>query len=376
MAGGLGLLFSGLAGGSKGLATGMEDERQTAERASLETLRSNLEEQKALRIAEASRVATRQAGIQQGKDIDSATVQLQNERDASAINAANAGVEGGSNMTAADAAVLRDKPEARKAYGLLNPNRQSDLEDRATAAEKLGYLDAARETRGALQTEIADQRYDQQSKDTNRRLDISEANAKAQQEFNNKMEARRLSVAEADIAYRKSRDVSLDAKATQAAENAQRAATVEAMKNVSKEAKETQLQLADPMKSDEEKAILKGNLETLRLEERRFRNALASVGIEGSESPSKPFNPADFRTSKPSESAAPKAGGVTVPNPVQAPAPAAAKEPEKRPRSAAEIRGAIEKRETFVSRGKTKTQYKNQKTGEWVDSIAEATKDL
>jgi len=320
MAGGLGLLFSGLAGASKGLATGMEDERQTAERANLETLRSKLEEEKALRIAEAGRVATRQAGIQQGKDIDSATVQLQNERDASAINAANSGVEGGSNMTAADAAVLRDKPEARKAYGLLNPNRQSDLEDRATAAEKLGYLDAARETRGALQTEITNQRNQNIDENTKQAQKDEKEYRQQQADRADKRERREAGYQSSMLEFNKSRAKSLDAKEERAVEANERAATTSSMKGWETEAKDIQRQMASSdfqMQPPELQAAVKAELANAREKARELRTRLSGVGIEAGPGPDKPFNPADFRIGKPSGSAAPKAGGVTVPNPVQ-----------------------------------------------------------
>jgi hypothetical protein len=315
MAAALGLLFSALAGGSKGLATGMEDERQSAERVNLETLRSNLEEQKALRIAEAGRTATRQAGIQQGQDIDNAVTQAQGQRDADAINAANSGVEGGSNMTADDARVLRGQPEARKAYGLLNPTRQSDLEDRANAAEKLGYLDAARETRGALQTENADQRYDQQSKDNNRRLDQQEKRQEMTDNYNQRRENRLDRLAEAQVAYQKSRDAKNDEKSNQLAAREERSATVAAMKGAETDIKQLQKDLADPMLSQEQKTVLQNQLELSRGEARRYRNSLAGAGIDGGEKADKPFDPNNYRSGgdKPSG----KSNASTVPNPIQ-----------------------------------------------------------
>lgn len=328
MAGGLGLLFSGLAGASKGLATGLDDEQQTADRMKLETLRSNLEEQKALRIAEAGRVATRQAGIQQGQDIDSSVNQMQNQRDAEAINAANAGVEGGSNMSAADAAVLRNQPEARKAYGLLNPTRQSDLEDRANAAEKLGYLDAARETRGALQTEVANQRNKDVDASTNRRLDQQDERQASLDKYNQRREDRLDRLATAQLSFQQARAGKEDARSEQMAEREQRNATVAAMKGAETDAKALQKEMADPMLAPEQKTVLQSQLDTARADARRFRNALGGAGIEGGGAPDKPFNPADFRTNKSGGSTPVKQGGTTVPNPIQQDAPVSQASPK------------------------------------------------
>lgn len=129
-----------------------------------------IDEAASVRAEERKRTGAAQDRATQTSEITGEVRRLQNERDAAAINKAN-----GTNMTAEDADILRDKPEARKAYGLLDSDRKSYLEDRSNAAENKGYLDAARETRGALQNEIANSRNENNDVTTNRRLDNQQA---------------------------------------------------------------------------------------------------------------------------------------------------------------------------------------------------------
>ncbi len=313
----LGLLFSGLSGAGKGLAASAEQDQRVYDEQRLMAERSRLDEEKANRIAEAQANRQRQAGIKQGQDIDLATTNLQNERDAAAINASNSGVEGGSSMSPADAQVLRNQPEARKAYGLLTPTRQSDLEDRATAAEKLGYLDAAKETRGQLQTEVTNQRNQAIDESTNKRLDQQDAANKATQQYQQRREDRLDRLASAQLEFSKARANKDDARAEQMADREQRSATVAAMKGVETDLKILQRDMADPMLQPEQKAVLQGQKDQLMAEHNRYRSALAGAGIDNSAKPDKPFNPADFRTGKPAGGNTPSKGVTTVDNPVQ-----------------------------------------------------------
>lgn len=332
---GLGLLFAGLSGAGKGLAAGAEQDQKVADEQRLMAERSRLDEEKANRIAEAQATRTRQAGIKQGQDIGAATTNLQNQRDADAINAANSGVDGGSNMTAADAQVLRNQPAARQAYGLLNPTRQSDLEDRATAAEQLGYLDAAKETRSQLQTEVTNNRNEANDVTANKRLDQQVEMQKATMEYQNRREDRLDRLANAQLAFSQARAGKEDARAEQMAEREQRSATVSAMKGVETDLKMLQRDMADPMLPPEQKSILQAQKDQLMTEHARYRKALSGAGIEGSQAPSKPFNPNDFKlgggdskssSNTPSSSAGEKVR--TVPNPLQmdTPTPAVSKQ--------------------------------------------------
>lgn len=136
---GLGVLFAGLSGAGKSVAEDIETRQKYDHEAAMLKERADLEEQKQLAIDMAKRNRDAADRTKQGKDISEGVTALQNERDAAAINAKE-----GSNMTAEDAAVLRNNPEARKAYGLLGSSRQSEFEDRATVAQNLGYTDTAK----------------------------------------------------------------------------------------------------------------------------------------------------------------------------------------------------------------------------------------
>lgn len=310
---GLGLLFAGLSGAGKGLAAGAEQDQRVADEQKLYAERSRLEEEKALRIDEAKRTRERQAGIQQGQDIGAATSQLQNQRDAEAINA-----QYGSQASAEDVQALRTNPEARKAYGLLGSTRQTDLQDRATAAEGLGYLDAARETRGQLQTEIQNTRNEKVDESTNRRLDQQETRQAQMDKFSQRREDRLDRLADAQLSFQKSRAGKEDARAEQAAEREQRSATVAAMKGAETDARQLQKELADPLLAEEQKKVLQSQLEVARSDARRFRNALSGAGLEGSEKPPKAFNPNDFPVGGGKANVSAGSSGATrVANPVQ-----------------------------------------------------------
>lgn len=286
---GLGLLFGALSGGGKALASSAQDAQRLADQKNLEAERSRLEEEKALRIDEARRMRDRQGAVQMGQDITRTTAQLQNERDATAINAAN-----GSNMSAADAEVLRNNPEARKAYGLLGATRQTDLEDRATAAEKLGYLDAARETRGQLQTEFVNQRAIKQDENADEARKDEKEWRKQQADLANKREDRMARIAEAELGLRRSQAAKADSRESMAAEREARMATAAALKGAEADIKQLSKDAADPMLAPEQKAVVMEQLESARREAKQYRSALAGAGIDGSKTPDKPFNPADF----------------------------------------------------------------------------------
>lgn len=307
---GLGVLFAGLSGAGRSLASSAQEEQRVNDESRLMAERSRLEEEKALRIDEARRQRERQSAVQMGSDISTATTSLQNERDAAAINAAN-----GSNMTADDAAVLRNNPEARKAYGLLGSSRQTDLEDRATAAERLGYLDAAKESRGQLQTEFVNQRTIKNDENADKRLDAEIAWRKDQAALAAKREDRMARLNEAQLAFTRARAAKADSKESEYAEREQRQATVAAMKGYESDIRQLSKDLADPMLAPEQKAVVQQQLDEARTEAGRLRKALAGAGLEGSAAPApaKPFDPADFMKG----GAAPAGGkGGTVANPV------------------------------------------------------------
>jgi hypothetical protein len=308
---GLGLLLGGLAGAGRGAAQiGAEGERQAFERE-----RMRLDEERAARIDELRRTRDRAAGLKMGQEIDAAAAGASDQAAADAINA-----RFGSSMTAADAQVLRGNEEARKAYGLLGSTRQSDLEARATAAERLGYLDAARETRGQLQAEIGNQRNLNLDEDSKRRLDLQEKRQQAIDEYNQRRENRLDRLADSQLAFQKARANKEDNRADQMAEREQRAATVAAMKGAEADVRQIQKELADPLLAEEQKRVLQDQLNVARSDARRFRSALGGAGLEGSQAPAKPFNPGDYALGGNKPASAPRQDAPAAARPAPAPA--------------------------------------------------------
>jgi hypothetical protein len=284
-------------------------------RQALEEQRSKLEEEKFMRIDEARRQRDGAARLQQGQDITSSVRSSQNERDAAAINAAN-----GSTMTPADAEVLRDKPEARKAYGLMAQTRQSDLEDRGNAAESLGYLDAAKESRGQLQTEIANQRNKDIDASTNKRLDIQQEHNAEMMKFQMRRENRLDGLAASELAFRKARAGKEDARAEEMASREQRTATAKALDGVNADIKILTRDMAEAT-SPELKTVIQRELDYARGEAKRYRSALAGAGLDGSEDKTagKAFNPADFPLSGGGKK---ESASIKTPASTEAPPPA------------------------------------------------------
>lgn len=288
---GLGLLFGGLAGAGNALAQDAKRAQALADEQVIAEQRARLEEERLLRIDEARRQRERAGQLRMGEEINTATARMLNEQDAAAINA-----KFGSTATAEDVAALRSNPEARRAYGLLDATRQSDLETRAAAAESLGYLEAARETRGQLNTEIANQRQDAQDKANTRRLDLQEERQKQQDEYNRRRESRLDRLAEAELAFRQAQAKKLDAREEKQTERELRLATNNALAGVNNQLKSLEKEAADPLLAPEQKEVIRAQMIELRAEGERYRRALASAGLEGSTAPSKPFDPNDFRT--------------------------------------------------------------------------------
>jgi hypothetical protein len=78
---GLGLLFAGLSGAGKALASSAQEEQRVNDQIRLDEARAKLEEERALRIDEAKRQRERQGAMQMGQDITAQTAMLQNQRD-------------------------------------------------------------------------------------------------------------------------------------------------------------------------------------------------------------------------------------------------------------------------------------------------------
>jgi hypothetical protein len=293
---GKGLLFAALSGLGKGLAdsaerdekvriaTEAEDKRMSHEK-DMVAERARIEEQKLLRIAESKQRMDREEAASRGAAIDAETKRAQNQRIAEDINK-----KYGSSMSADDAESIRGNNEARKAYGLSESSRKADLSDRADAAQKLGYLDDAREARGQVQTEIA-----------NERLDLAEKKQDQQFEYLKKQDARRERMAQAETKWRETRAEKEDTKAENIAKNNYRLTVQENLRSVDKDIKTFQKELADGMLDPKQKTIVEEQLAEAREQQKFYRSSLDELiglkkpGKPDAPRPDKPFDPNDFR---------------------------------------------------------------------------------
>jgi hypothetical protein len=270
---GMGLLFGALAGAGGAVADIAKRDQDSTNEEKRARMLADLEEQKILRIEEARALRQRQAGIAQGSQISSEAKRLLGESDAAALNA-----KFGTSATAEDAAVLAANPEARKAYGLPAVDRLGSLETRATAAENLGYLEASKEARGLIQTEITNLRNEANDKATNRRLDMAEANSARSAARQEALAAAQIAHMKSQAAYQSNRDELQDKKEA-------RLATYNALNGANQDIKSIEKQLSDPMIDEKLKGILSIQLSTTRDEAKRLRVALAGAGLGGSAVP-------------------------------------------------------------------------------------------
>ena len=273
---GLGLLFAGLSGAGKSIAEDIGEKQKNDHAMMLMKERADLEEQKQLAIDAAKRSRDAADRTKQGADISAGVTNLQNERDAAAINAKE-----GSNMTAADAAVLRNNPEARKAYGLLSATatesdmRQSQLRDEGSVAGGLGYSDVEKTKSAELRTEVQDARAEAATKDANRRMDENEA-------YRRRSEARRAAIDEARLQREKDESVKTDAKQDQIQKREERLATSKNLDSVTQDIKALESSLKSAKKDFDDAGIKEAteSLSAARTEAAGYRKLLQSVGIK------------------------------------------------------------------------------------------------
>ncbi len=270
MARGLGLLFAGLSGAAKGLSSSLEREQKVEDEKSaraqrfndeksLMEERSRLEEERMLRVDAIKTERTRSAGIKQGQEIEGEVTRAQNERITSKAYA-----DEGPNLSAEDVRNMRDKPGGSRITSLLNSTRQTDLEDRAGAASKLGYEDAAKWFR------------------TDARLDAADKHTKFMENLQIKQDARAERLARAELDYRKSRADKEDSRADQNDKREARLATSKNLDSVNSDIKALEKAFLEAKKNlDNEGAKeIDVSLRSARLEAAGYRKALASVGIK------------------------------------------------------------------------------------------------
>jgi hypothetical protein len=278
-------LFGALAGAGGAVADIAKTDQAATNDENRAKKLAELEEQKQLRIEEVREARKRQAGIQQGSEIEKEASRLLGEGDAAAINA-----KFGSSANSEDVASLAANPAARKLYGLPEDSRLTQLERRAMAAEKLGYTDSAKNIRDLIQTEVTNLRNKANDESTNRRLDISEAESKRGGDIQDKLAAAQIADMGAQREYQASRDELNDKRE-------QRRATKEALDGKQALIRDLVKELTNPMIDDSQKSLLSGALREAREDAKVLTSALASVGIKGSERPEPKggFDPANYQ---------------------------------------------------------------------------------
>ena len=328
---------TGLGGVLNSVADSYGRRIENEQRANLQAERDKAELVRARAIAEMQRDfgieeegRKRTNALKMGSDIDKEAGSIRDQRQANSIDDPEL-----RNLSPEELAALRADPEAKKAFGgVLNASRQSDLEDRATAANKLGYMDAAKEARGEIQTEINNKRAENTDKNAERRADAADKNAAFLQKYQMRREDRMDRMAESTLAFQKARANKEDAKSEGMAEREQRAATAKALDGVNSDIKMLAKEAADPMMAPEQKAVVNQQLEQARNEAKRYRSALAGAGLDGSVEapkgePKEPFDPAKYM------SGGKAAPGAQPAKPAQASAPAAPRVETRQPKDMA-----------------------------------------
>lgn len=130
-------------------------------------------------------VFKRNANLKAGQEINAAAGKMTADRLGKQIDNLNDPEIG--KLSPEDKALLANAtPEQQKEVGILGGSRAQKYDDRATAAENLGYLDQAREARGQQQVEITRERNDKIDAHNIRRDENSEARANNTDAYNNK----------------------------------------------------------------------------------------------------------------------------------------------------------------------------------------------
>lgn len=164
----LNAVAAGLGGAATSLAdsygkrnVAIEEDRLMKERARLDTERLRTVAQLQEEFAIKGETRKREAAITEGREIDAAVADMQNERISKKVYA-----DEGPNLSSEDVHTMRSKPGGSRIDGLLHSTRQTDLEDKADVAAKLGYRDSAKGYREEAKTEaqevISNKRIDAQ----------------------------------------------------------------------------------------------------------------------------------------------------------------------------------------------------------------------
>lgn len=236
----------------------------------------------------------RALAVQQGKAINEGATGLLNSNVATRINSTLGSTIDPTNPDSkATIEAIRNNPDAAKAYGVEPDSDLVKAKARADSARNIGDLSAAAEEDKNVRNLVTDQRNVKTDERENKRLDNLQDFQKAQTE-------RQQTLAEATLAYQNrmagiqeriatSTDMranSAESRAQEQVVREQRLATSTALKSVQDDINKLQtvanspLNLGvDPTTKQPKAAPLLKQIESLRQEESRYRQALAGTGV-------------------------------------------------------------------------------------------------
>ncbi len=187
LASGVGGILSSVASSYDTKIKAEAEEKLLAKRAEMDLNRARVIAEMQEEFAVRGETRKRESAEKMGRDIDAEVGSRMSRRDAADI--AKVDDPELKNLTREELAQMRADPKAREKFGILSaPTRMEELETRASAANKLGYTDAAKEARAELQTEIQN--------DRNKRTD---ANADADRVDNKEYRSSTLALQEKQI---------------------------------------------------------------------------------------------------------------------------------------------------------------------------------
>jgi hypothetical protein len=225
----------------------------------------------------------RALAVQQGKTINEGATGLLNSNVATRINSTlGSAIDPNNPDSKATIETIRNNPDAAKAYGVEPDSDLVKAKARADSARNIGDLSAAAEEDKNVRNLVTDQRNAKTDETANRRLDLMET-------FQQKMQERQQTLAEATLSYQKRMANSADARATATEKHEMRAATAKALDGANADIKalEKEATSVENMDPANQKRI-QSQLQLLRGEAAGHRRALASGGLPAVDAPAAP----------------------------------------------------------------------------------------
>lgn len=230
----------------------------------------------------------REQSAADGQAINNGAGEVNRARMAGLINSRN-----GSSMTADDAKVLENNPDAIKAYGMEPRSRSQEYDDKINVAEGRGLMGQAKELRGQQDVEIRRTHEENQTAKNDAQNAINNRRLDQQQEFNNA----RASIQDRLAAVAEARMARMESKQGQQMEKAElqstRLSLTSVLTDISKEADRIQVLRSTAM-DPAQTSLYDKQLETLRKDQGVARgrlNELAGVAPSQEAKPAPPPGP-------------------------------------------------------------------------------------